>query len=95
MNTFSLSKEPVDIQLSVHISNMLETYGEFMVMSNYDYIRYDGNDFDVVYSNIRPTNESERLASALFGMACYYGFDRIDEVLNDLFNIKTNLKMGA
>lgn len=82
--TFALSNEPIDLQLSVHINNLFETYPRFVVLSAYDFLKE--SQFELIYEEMRPISDTDKMSYAMFNLIHHYGWKKIDTVLTELFN---------
>lgn len=80
---FALSHEPLDYQVSVHISNMFSVYPRFQVMSAYDFLKE--SQFSLIFDEMRPSSDTDRMSYNLYSMVKHYGFIRMDAAFSELF----------
>lgn len=82
---FALSNEPIDYQISVHINNLFNTYGRFHVLTSYDFIKSDPKSYKVIYEDLKPSNDYDKMNVAIFNLLSYYGMISFDLALTELF----------
>jgi hypothetical protein len=87
-NVFALDREPIDLQVSIHINNLFNTYPKFQVLSCYDYIRDSKNDYGFLYDVMKPLSDNEKMHIAMYNLMTWYGQAKLDQVLTELFQVK-------
>lgn len=84
MKQFPLTKEPIDLQLSVHFENLISNYGSVVVFNCYNFIC--GPSFN--YEFAPAIDEMYKKDIAIANLVKHYGKARIDMFIKSFYQVK-------